>query len=155
MKLSVPEQPFRMLVIDDDEIYVELLGAVFDFADEGVVVDAEYALAGGLERLSRPEDFDCVLLDLSLPDVAGLEGVEKVVAAAGAVPVFVLTGRDDADRALGARRLGARYYLVKGGEADGRLWQAIRSALEPARPPSCCRRVPPATPRPSRRRSVT
>ena len=74
--------------------------------------------------------FDCVLLDLSLPDGSGLQAVRSVIAAAPKVPVVVLTGLDDSDVATAAMRQGAQDYLVK-GEFDARLLErALRYAIQ-------------------------
>jgi diguanylate cyclase (GGDEF)-like protein len=74
--------------------------------------------------------FDCVLLDLMLPDSAGLETVRGVRTRAPQAPIVVLSGEDDESIALRAVHLGAQDYLVK-GRADGyQLCRAVRYAIE-------------------------
>jgi DNA-binding NarL/FixJ family response regulator len=74
--------------------------------------------------------FDCVLLDLSLPDGSGMQALRSVIAAAPRVPVVVLTGLSDSDVATAAMRQGAQDYLVK-GRVDGHLIdRSLRFALE-------------------------
>ena len=83
--------------------------------------------------------FDCVLLDLMLPDSAGLETVRGVRTRAPQAPIVVLSGDDDESIALRAVHEGAQDYLVK-GRADGhQLARAIRYAIERKRgePPAC------------------
>ncbi|HEY2636190.1 MAG TPA: diguanylate cyclase, partial [Solirubrobacteraceae bacterium] len=81
------------------------------------------------ERL-RDQPFDCLLLDLSLPDADGLEAVEQVRDADPAVPIVVLTGNDDERIGVRAVKAGAQDYLIK-GRADGvQLSRAIRYAIE-------------------------
>ena len=73
---------------------------------------------------------DCVLLDLSLPDAAGLEGLARVREAAPDLPVVVLSGLEDEATAMRAMSLGAQDYLLK-GEADGLLLErSVRYAIE-------------------------
>ena len=69
-------------------------------------------LAKGLEHLSGGETA-LVILDLALPDSAGLDTFAKVYAHSPAVPIIVLTGNDDDSLALSAVKGGAQDYLVK------------------------------------------
>ena len=69
-------------------------------------------LATGLEHLSAGETA-LVILDLALPDSAGLDTFAKVYAHSPAVPIIVLTGNDDDSLALSAVKGGAQDYLVK------------------------------------------
>ena len=66
------------------------------------------------------EDFDLVLLDLTLPDSQGLETLLKIRAEFAEIPIIVLTGLDDEQLALRALHQGAQDYLVK-GKADTNL----------------------------------
>jgi diguanylate cyclase (GGDEF)-like protein len=76
------------------------------------------------------EDLGCILLDLSLPDATGLEGLQAVRARAPQVPIVVLSGEENENVAVQAVHEGAQDYLVK-RHADGHLLgRAIRYALE-------------------------
>src|SRR5271166_3156085 len=85
-------------------------------------------LASGLACLSR-ENFDLVLVDLSLPDSDGFETFRRVRESSPSTPIVVLTGRDDLDLAIMTTRAGGQDYLLKqftGGELLKRLMcQAI------------------------------
>lgn len=73
---------------------------------------------------------DCVLLDLSLPDSQGSEGVRRLVSGFPSVPVVILSGTDDEALILECLHEGAQDYLVK-GTADGALiGRSIRYAVE-------------------------
>jgi signal transduction histidine kinase len=86
-------------------------------------------LAEGLARL-KEDDFQLVLLDLSLPDGQGLDTVKQVCSRAPNVPVLVLTGCDDETLALQAVQAGAQDYLVKGQMDHCLLKRSIRYGLE-------------------------
>jgi two-component system, sensor histidine kinase and response regulator len=89
-------------------------------------------LGAALEKLTE-QDFDLVLLDLSLPDSRGLETLSSVRAVADQTPVIVLTGADGEEIALEALKLGAQDYLIK-GDLDGKsLGRSIVYSLERAR----------------------
>jgi PAS domain S-box-containing protein len=73
--------------------------------------------------------FDMVLLDLSLPDSAGVQTVSAITAALKGTPVVVLTGNDDDELAMAALGAGAQDYLVKGEFDQRALGRAVRYAM--------------------------
>ncbi len=80
-----------------------------------------------------PEDADCVLLDLGLPDAVGLSALDKLRTRAPDVPVVVLTGRVDETSGPEALAAGAQDFLVK-GQVDGPgLERSVRYAVERGR----------------------
>jgi Flp pilus assembly CpaE family ATPase len=115
-----------VLLIEDNPGDAELVKAAL--ADESGAAFQVYcaeALLPGLDRLARG-DIDLVLLDLSLPDSHGLEGLNAVRTHAPSIPVVLLTGWDSESLALRAMQSGAQDYLVKGkiqGPALARLLQ--------------------------------
>ncbi|MFJ8749135.1 PP2C family protein-serine/threonine phosphatase [Streptomyces sp. NPDC102441] len=72
----------------------------------------------------------CVLLDLHLPDVNGLDAVRQLVGSAPDAAVIVLTGLDESETGLSAVAQGAQDYLVKGRIEPEMLGRAIRYALQ-------------------------
>ena len=105
---------FRVLLIEDNLGDTELVKATL--ADAGAAtfqVDCAEALLPGLDRLVRG-DIDLVLLDLSLPDSHGLDGLNAVRTHAPSIPVVMLTGWTNESLALRAMQSGAQDYLVKG-----------------------------------------
>ena len=73
---------------------------------------------------------DCILLDLSLPDVSGLHGIDRLLQRFPDLPIIILTGLDDEEVALEALGAGAQDYLVKGSIDGGGLKRAVRYAIE-------------------------
>ncbi|MFE9857183.1 PP2C family protein-serine/threonine phosphatase [Streptomyces sp. NPDC005780] len=72
----------------------------------------------------------CVLLDLHLPDVHGLDAVTQLVESAPDAAVVVLTGTAEADTGLSAVATGAQDYLVKGRLDPQALGRSVRYALQ-------------------------
>jgi diguanylate cyclase (GGDEF)-like protein/PAS domain S-box-containing protein len=72
----------------------------------------------------------CVLLDLSLPDAVGLEGVEALRAEFAEIPIVIITGLDDEETALKALHAGAQDYLIKGQIRGDAVRRAVRYAVE-------------------------
>lgn len=120
----------RVLVIEDSLADLRLLQeALVDAEVHDVDVRHYYTLGEAAQSLVS-HDFDVALLDLSLPDTDGLEGLDRIQAVAPELPVLVLTGRDDAELALRAVREGAQDYLIKGNVDGHLLVRAMRYAQE-------------------------
>jgi PAS domain S-box-containing protein len=98
---------------------------------KGAVHSLEWveSLTAGLQRIARG-GIDLVLLDLGLPESAGLETLRRLRAGAGQLPVVVLSGLEDEDIAAQAVEEGAQDYLIKGQVDGGLLNRSIRYALE-------------------------
>ncbi|MFD9502928.1 PP2C family protein-serine/threonine phosphatase [Streptomyces sp. NPDC060035] len=72
----------------------------------------------------------CVLLDLHLPDVQGLDAVRQLVDSAPDAAIVVTTGLAEAETGLSAVAHGAQDYLVKGRIDPEALGRAVRYALQ-------------------------
>jgi signal transduction histidine kinase len=88
------------------------------------------SLSEGIEAQS--EKIDLVLLDLNLPDSAGIETVQSMLAASETVPLVVLTGMNDQRLGVKAVEEGAQDYLVKDEVSPELLQRTIRYAIERA-----------------------
>ena len=82
--------------------FANAINADLGFAPDGssyhVVVPVDARIARGLKAGNRPADgtpFDAALVDLGLPDAAGLEAVDALQGADPELAVVVLTGRED------------------------------------------------------------
>ena len=89
------------------------------------VVETLSAAIGHLER----DKADIILLDLTLPDSAGIETVTRLYAVAAEVPIIVLTGSDDEKLALRCIEAGAQDYLCKSDMTPHTLRRALGYAL--------------------------
>ena len=99
----------RILLIDDDSRLAAMVSEYLGGA--GYRVTTAASGANGLERLGN-EPYDALVLDLSLPDMDGLE-VCRRLRARWDLPVLMLTARGDAmDRIVGLE-IGADDYLPK------------------------------------------
>jgi diguanylate cyclase (GGDEF)-like protein/PAS domain S-box-containing protein len=89
-------------------------------------------LAEAREGLARAR-FDCVLLDLGLPDTAQLEGLEALLRLPDAPPVVVLTEDCDEARGVDAVHRGAQGYLRRSQLSGRMLQQVLSCAIERSR----------------------
>ncbi|HLF71909.1 MAG TPA: ATP-binding protein [Dehalococcoidia bacterium] len=121
----------RILLVEDNAGDARLIEEML--RDVPAAVQIEFAgaasLGVALERLEA-EPCDVVLLDLGLPDSQGLDTLVAARERMPDLPIVVMTGFDDEERALRALHLGAQDYLVKGRIESEPLARAIRYAVE-------------------------
>ncbi|PYP71977.1 MAG: hybrid sensor histidine kinase/response regulator [Gemmatimonadetes bacterium] len=121
--------PLRILLVEDNPGDVLLIQETLGDRQGEFALESVERLAAALERL-RTGGIHVVLLDLTLPDSAGLGTFTAVRTNAPDVPIVVLTGLSDEALAVATVRDGAQDYLVK-GQVDGNLLgRTIRYAFE-------------------------
>lgn len=89
-------------------------------------------LAEALQHVSQNR-FDCILLDLDLPDSKGLDALRRLVALVPDVPVIVLGQAEDEQDAADPVREGAQDFLILGRFDGHGLLRAIHYAIERSR----------------------
>jgi len=113
----------RVLIIDDHALFrVGLQGLL-----EQRGIEVADAVASGIEGIQRAEELkpDIVLLDLRMPDMGGLEVLQKLRENESAIPVVILTTSDEETDLIKSLRSGAQGYLLKDMEPD-ELVSALR-----------------------------
>jgi serine phosphatase RsbU (regulator of sigma subunit) len=123
-------EPIRVLLVEDDDGDALLVQELLLLAGAAVSLTRVRTLGEALERPQHGDGFDCILLDLDLPDAFGLTGLRRVRETMGDIPVLVLTGQADEQRAIEAVGGGAQDYLVKGRVDGPELVRSIRYAVE-------------------------
>jgi DNA-binding response OmpR family regulator len=120
----------RALIIEDNAEHSMLLARLLAGSTHPrFVVTTAASLADGLAEFEQTQPA-IILLDLSLPDSQGLRTFDSVAAAAGKVPIVVLSGIIDVSVAIQALQRGAQDYLVKGHVDNHLLLRSIQYALE-------------------------
>ena len=118
-----------LLLVEDDRADALL---VEDLIADGVtdvrVVWAQ-SMAHAEQELSAARP-DCVLLDLHLPDVTGIDALDRIAKRDATVPIIVLTGLNDEYFGASAVAAGAQDYLVKGRVEPEMLRRAVLYAIE-------------------------
>lgn len=108
------------VVEDDDSVGDALVDALADAAHDPV------RMRRGSDLLVGHHDVDVVVLDLGLPDSDGIT-ILRQLRSVSAVPVVVLTARDDERSVVRALRSGADDYIVKPARL-GELYARIETA---------------------------
>jgi len=120
------EKTETLLIIDDNDVDRERVRRFLDDAYE--LLEAASG-KDGLKQLQSMQ-FDCVLLDHRLPDMAGLDLIPHFVEHE--VPVVMLTGRGNEVVAVEAMKRGCQDYLNKEDLTKDSLFRAISHAIEKA-----------------------
>ena len=136
LETSAPHRPptaaadaSRVLLVEDSRAYAQLVEDMLEESGSGLELAHCRGIAEAKLRLAD-DRFDCVLMDLGLPDADGLAGMRRLLELAPSVPVVVLTGRDDDEVGLDAVKEGAQDYLVKARSDGPLIARAIRYAIE-------------------------
>jgi two-component system chemotaxis response regulator CheY len=105
----------RIVVVDDSAIVRAMVKKALGMA--GLRVDAAHEAASGLEALAllAREPVDAVFTDLNMPEMSGVELVERMAAdpRLAAVPVVVISSDRSAARAEQLRARGVRAWISK------------------------------------------
>lgn len=119
-------------VIDDDEAMRDSLSFLLDIQGfETRVYESATAFLDALPGLSG----GCVLTDVRMPGLSGLELVDHLRAQGSDLPVVVMTGHGDVPMAVEAMKAGVVDFIEK-PFADDVLLRAVRSALDRHETPS-------------------
>ncbi len=118
-----------LLIEDSTRHAAELRTALEKAGGAQFALTTTDTLTQGLVALDA-EAIEVVLLDLNLPDSAGLATLQAVREHAPDVPVVVLTAVADDETAVAAVRLGAQDFLVKGEVNAQLIVRSLRYALE-------------------------
>jgi FixJ family two-component response regulator len=80
-------------------------------------------------RQPRPKGPSCLILDVGLPDLNGLEVQKRIASRCAEMPIIFITGRGDVGTTVQAMKAGAVEFLTKPFSAQA-LLEAIRGAVE-------------------------
>jgi len=104
--------PVRVLVVDDEPLTAEAHGAYVTRLDGFELVGVVHDGRSALDRLRQP-GVDLVLLDLTLPDIHGIQLCRALRAAGSTVDVVAITAVRDVAVVKSAVSLGIVQYLIK------------------------------------------
>jgi DNA-binding response OmpR family regulator len=101
----------KVLIIEDSPEIVESVTLCFKMFIPEAAVSFSYNGLQGI-KFAESEPFDIVILDLNLPEIDGLEVLERIRSFSN-VPVLILTVREKIEDKLKGLSLGADDYMVK------------------------------------------
>jgi len=124
--------PTRVLLIEDSTGDASLVMSALSEPIGLFAVKWVSTLEAAIEALSGAH-YECLLVDLGLPDADGLDVVDTLIGTAGDNALIVLTGRSDEEMGLQAIQHGADDCILKSELSARALHRSINYAIERAR----------------------
>ena len=123
-----PGSNIYIAIVEDDESLCRSFNRLLRAAGfQGVTYPSAEAY---LADAKRPR-FDCLLLDIELPGISGLELHRRLVSLGSVTPVIYLTAHEDPDTEALAQAAGCAGYFSK-TESGHRVMESIKKALAAA-----------------------
>jgi len=125
MQPTMPDAQGIVFVVDDDASVREALQRLVRSA--GLSVEA---FASAEEFLNRPraDAPSCLLLDVRLPNLSGLDVQRRMAEASNEIPIVFITGHGDIPTTVRAMKAGAVEFLTK-PLVEGDVLESIRQAI--------------------------
>ncbi|MBI3135883.1 MAG: response regulator [Bacteroidetes bacterium] len=124
------EESINILLIEDNAADSRL---IYIYLKEMYLHKASLTLAdslsAGLEHIKN-NNFDIIVIDLSLPDSSGIDTFKSVFAASPERPIIVLTGLEDELIGMNTVKLGAQDFLIKGKLGADALKRSIDYSIQ-------------------------
>jgi len=121
-------ESYKVLIVDDDELIVESFERVFEEYTTGFDIDKTTDSKKALELIEK-KNYDLVITDLVMPDVDGIQVLQKVKELQPDSEVILITAYSSTSSALDAMHFGAFDYITKPldlSELKMRITRAIK-----------------------------
>jgi two-component system response regulator FixJ len=123
-------EAIRLALIDDDEAVLDALASFL--RRRGLEVAIFAAAQPFLDAMDAGDPFDCIVTDVRMPDLSGLELQRLLNTRAAPPPLIIITGHGDVDMAVTALKAGAADFIEKPTD-DDRLLESVRTAVDARR----------------------
>ncbi len=118
---------YKIFVVEDDPMYARILSY---HLSQNPDYDIETFESGRACLSNLYKNPDLITLDYSLPDLSGLEILNKIKEFNNELPVIIISGQSDINTAVNLLKEGAYDYIVKDEEAKNRLWNTVKNIKE-------------------------
>jgi len=108
----------KILLIDDHPLFCDGLKGVLTNLSGGVRITLSGSLEEAIEIIQNGEDLDLILLDLNLPGINGLDGIQHIRHQLPATPLVIISASEDRENVLLAIEKGAKGYIPKSSSSD-------------------------------------
>lgn len=119
-------RPTRIALIDDD---AAVLDALRLYLERNEIKVSSFSTADAfLASLGKPNDVDCIVADVRMPGLSGIDLVRETRSRADSPPIILITAHGDVDMAVAAIKLGAFDFIEKPFD-ERRLLESILAAV--------------------------
>jgi RNA polymerase sigma factor (sigma-70 family) len=122
----MPDDNRIVFIIDDD---ASVRASIQDLLEATGLRSESFATAEEFLRCKRPDEPSCLVLDVRLPGVNGLDFQRRLVDAGLRIPIIFITGHGDIPMTVKAMKSGAVEFLTKPFQ-ERDLLEAIQQALD-------------------------
>jgi two-component system response regulator FixJ len=123
-------EPVQIALVEDDAAVLDSLQLYL--ARQDLETSCFGAAQDLLDAVDGGAQFNCIVSDVRMPGMSGLDLVRRLVARSVVAPIILITGHGDIDMAVSAIKSGAFNFIEKPFD-EARLLASIRNALEIAR----------------------
>ena len=117
----------KIFIVEDDEMYGRLL-------EFNLTLNPDYEVHRFLNGKDLIENLylnpDVISLDYSLPDMNGLDVIDKIKKYNSEIPIIMVSGQEDVSTAVDLLKRGIYDYIVKDDDTKERLWNAMKNVKE-------------------------
>lgn len=129
------ERPIEVVIVEDNERYLEELGQLLGNSPSIRVVGQYSRGKEAAENILRLNP-DVTLIDIELPDISGVEVIQRVSSSGCPTEFLVLTVYDDDAHLFAALQAGAVGYIIKGSTSLPEIEEAIGEVVDGGAPMS-------------------
>lgn len=119
----------HILIVDDHPLFREAMALVIHAELPGARLSEASTLQAALDHLTTAAPPDLILLDLNIPGVHGLEGLNQLRGMLPATPVAIISAEEDKQLILQAINAGAVGFITKSSPRE-RMRQGLKQVLE-------------------------
>jgi CheY-like chemotaxis protein len=106
------DQPYRILVAEDDEAFLDVVEALLS-ADGSFEVVARASNGREAVELAATAEIDAAVIDIEMPVMDGVEATRRLREQSPDLPIVAISGHDYEERVLEIRAAGAGDYVRK------------------------------------------
>jgi DNA-binding NtrC family response regulator len=100
----------KVLIVDDEKGFLDVLAERMQ--SRGMEVTTAASAKEALQKLEK-ESFDAIVLDLMMPEMGGIEALQRIKEKSPDSEVILLTGQPSVSKGVEAMKLGATDFLIK------------------------------------------
>ena len=124
--MGIPKKAKLVAVVDDDD---SIRSAVQDLLDAVGLQAQGFATAEAFLESGKQQETACLIADICMPGMSGLELQAQLNAARCRIPIIFITAHGDEKMRMQALRAGAVEFMSK-PFSDDALLESVRAALE-------------------------